>query len=98
MSGSKLRKEPPSPSFAPSSPRRLSPSPDPLGTRPLRIVASGAIFLNHTINVPAYPEENANIRAQAVTRLRGGSAAGTFRRRHPWVMIQLTFHTKHVYQ
>lgn len=76
MSGAKLRKDPPD-TTPTGSPRRGSPSPEnqrPLGQRPLRILASGVVFLNHTISVKDFPEEGSNTRAQTVVRLRGGAA------------------------
>ncbi|KAI5117948.1 hypothetical protein M0805_004713 [Coniferiporia weirii] len=44
-------------------------------TRPLRIVASGTLFLTHVLVLPAFPGEAAAARARSVTRSRGGSAA-----------------------
>jgi hypothetical protein len=43
--------------------------------RPLRVVSCGTLFLTHTLEVPSHPEPAAVIRAQSVTRSRGGSAA-----------------------
>jgi len=43
--------------------------------RPLRIVASGTLFLTHTLSLPTHPEPSSVIRASAVTRSRGGSAS-----------------------
>ncbi|KAL6310256.1 hypothetical protein BKA93DRAFT_721527 [Sparassis latifolia] len=43
--------------------------------RPLRIVASGTLFLTHTLLLPTHPEPNAITRAQSVNRSRGGSAS-----------------------
>lgn len=59
---------------------RKADSADPLfrdGHRPrnLRIVASGTLFLTHTITLPTYPVEASVVRARAVQRQRGGSAA-----------------------
>jgi sugar/nucleoside kinase (ribokinase family) len=76
MSGAKLRKDPPD--TPTGSPRRGSPSPEHQpspGPRPLRILASGVIFLNHTITVKDFPGQGSNTRAQAVVRLRGGAAS-----------------------
>ena len=42
--------------------------------RPLRIVASGTLFLTHTLSLPAYPAPSTVARAHAVSRVRGGSA------------------------
>lgn len=42
--------------------------------RPLRIVASGTLFLTHTLDLPCYPAPATAIRAQAVAKTRGGSA------------------------
>ncbi|KZT37809.1 hypothetical protein SISSUDRAFT_987164 [Sistotremastrum suecicum HHB10207 ss-3] len=39
-----------------------------------RVIASGTLFLIHTIRVPSFPYESAVVRAQSVTRRRGGSA------------------------
>lgn len=76
MSGNRLRKEG-SDHFA-SSVRGSSPAPDsPGASRPLRIVASGVMFITHTLNLPSYPEEGSNTRAQLVNRVRGGSAAAS---------------------
>ncbi|KAF8321361.1 hypothetical protein DL93DRAFT_2163634 [Clavulina sp. PMI_390] len=76
MSGpNKLRKESP----GNISPRAISPSSEfsPGHARPLRIVASGTLFITHTLTVDSYPSEHSNTRAQAVVRVRGGSAAAT---------------------
>ncbi|KAF8896333.1 hypothetical protein BD779DRAFT_1495265 [Infundibulicybe gibba] len=58
----KLRREPQDPSF-------LLPPP-----RPLRIVASGTLFLTHTLFVPCHPAPSTVVRAHAVEKVRGGSA------------------------
>ncbi|KAI0791311.1 hypothetical protein C8Q75DRAFT_757661 [Abortiporus biennis] len=43
--------------------------------RPLRIVASGTLFLTHTLSLPTYPEPASVVRAHSVSRSRGGSAS-----------------------
>lgn len=43
--------------------------------RPLRIVASGTLFLTHTLTVSSHPEPASVVRAHAVQRARGGSAS-----------------------
>ena len=43
--------------------------------RQLRIVASGTLFLTHTISVPTFPTESSVTRTRAIQRQRGGSAA-----------------------
>ncbi|KAI0076697.1 hypothetical protein K474DRAFT_1691267 [Panus rudis PR-1116 ss-1] len=43
--------------------------------RPLRIVASGTLFLTHTLELSSYPEQGSATRAKSVTRSRGGSAS-----------------------
>ncbi|KAH9931749.1 hypothetical protein B0H21DRAFT_699790 [Amylocystis lapponica] len=47
----------------------------PVLQRPLRIVASGTLFLTHTLSLPTHPEPSAVVRAQSVTRSRGGTAS-----------------------
>jgi hypothetical protein len=42
--------------------------------RPLRIIASGTLFLKHTIFVPCHPIPTSEIRAHSVEKVRGGSA------------------------
>ena len=42
--------------------------------RPLRIVASGTLFLTHTLSLPAHPTPGGAIRAHSVEKTRGGSA------------------------
>lgn len=41
--------------------------------RPMRIVASGTLFLTHTLTLPSFPSEASITRARTVTRTRGGS-------------------------
>lgn len=70
-------------SSSPISPR--SPSPhfsQAMAKKRLRIVASGTLFITHTVHVPSTGNENPNptgkttvLRAQSVSRNRGGSAA-----------------------
>lgn len=43
--------------------------------RPLRIVASGTLFLTHTLSVPTHPAPSTVVRAHSVTKSRGGSAS-----------------------
>ncbi|CAA7266996.1 unnamed protein product [Cyclocybe aegerita] len=42
--------------------------------RPLRIVASGTLFMTHTLSVPCHPAPSTVIRAHSVDKTRGGSA------------------------
>ena len=42
--------------------------------KPLRIVASGTLFLTHTLSVPCHPVPSTVIRAHSVEKVRGGSA------------------------
>lgn len=48
--------------------------PNPNFQRPLRIIASGTLFLTHTLSLPSHPEPSSVVRASSVTRSRGGSA------------------------
>ncbi|KAF9030991.1 hypothetical protein BDZ89DRAFT_1064314 [Hymenopellis radicata] len=43
--------------------------------RPLRIVASGTLFVTHTLTLPCYPAPSTVVRAHSVEKSRGGSAA-----------------------
>lgn len=43
--------------------------------RPLRIVASGTLFLTHSLSLPTHPEPSSVVRAHAVNTTRGGSAS-----------------------
>jgi sugar/nucleoside kinase (ribokinase family) len=43
--------------------------------RPLRIVASGTLFVTHTLALPTHPSPSTVIRAHAVSKSRGGSAS-----------------------
>ncbi|KAI8976378.1 hypothetical protein BD414DRAFT_517269 [Trametes punicea] len=43
--------------------------------RPLRVVASGTLFLTNNLGLPTYPAPNSVVRAHSVTRVRGGSAS-----------------------
>ena len=71
---SKLRKEPTHlRTSAPPSPSRESLS--PIGGGPLRVLASGVIFLTHNIELASFPGQGSNTRAQNVVRTRGGAAA-----------------------
>lgn len=104
MSGNKLRKDQGgnhSPGGHTMMGRGSSPSPESpgggsnSGNKPLRIVASGVIFVTHTLNVDSFPNENTNSRAQSVSRLRGGSAAATlsvlaqFSDATPWLIAPI---------
>ncbi|KAJ6619778.1 hypothetical protein B0H10DRAFT_1946594 [Mycena sp. CBHHK59/15] len=42
--------------------------------KPLRIVASGTLFLTHTLSLPCHPAPSTVVRAHSVTKSRGGSA------------------------
>ncbi|KAG6842350.1 hypothetical protein C0991_010640 [Blastosporella zonata] len=46
----------------------------PPQTRPLRIVASGTLFITHTLSLPAHPAPSSVVRAHSVEKRRGGSA------------------------
>ncbi|TBU44454.1 hypothetical protein BD309DRAFT_862239 [Dichomitus squalens] len=43
--------------------------------RPLRVVASGTLFLTNNLGLPTHPERNSVVRAHSVSRVRGGSAS-----------------------
>jgi hypothetical protein len=43
--------------------------------RPLRIVASGTLFLTHTLSLPFHPTPSSVTRAHSVDKTRGGSAS-----------------------
>ncbi|KAF7336647.1 Ribokinase-like protein [Mycena venus] len=47
----------------------------PVLWRPLRIVASGTLFLTHTLSLPTHPAPSTVVRAHSVTKTRGGSAS-----------------------
>ncbi|KAJ7475874.1 hypothetical protein FB451DRAFT_1245086 [Mycena latifolia] len=55
--------------------RRENPDAGPLPGRPLRIVASGTLFLTHTLSLPSHPAPSTVVRAHSVTKSRGGSAS-----------------------
>ena len=42
--------------------------------RPLRVVASGTLFVTHNLGLPTPPNPNSAVRAHSVSRVRGGSA------------------------
>ncbi|KAG6890119.1 hypothetical protein C0992_003072 [Termitomyces sp. T32_za158] len=42
--------------------------------KPLRIVASGTLFLTYTLSIPAHPAPSSVVRAHSVEKRRGGSA------------------------
>ncbi|EMD35967.1 hypothetical protein CERSUDRAFT_115915 [Gelatoporia subvermispora B] len=46
----------------------------PAVNRPLRIIASGTLFLTQTLSLPSYPPAGSVSRAHSVIRTRGGSA------------------------
>ncbi|RDX50715.1 hypothetical protein OH76DRAFT_1511689 [Lentinus brumalis] len=51
---------------------------DPEGAtaqRPLRVVASGTLFVTNNLGLPTYPDANSVVRAHSVSRDRGGSAS-----------------------
>ncbi|KAH8105348.1 hypothetical protein BXZ70DRAFT_920564 [Cristinia sonorae] len=48
---------------------------NPQFQRPLRIVASGTLFLTHTLTLGSHPEPSTVVRAHSVQRARGGSAS-----------------------
>ncbi|KAI0740157.1 hypothetical protein C8Q76DRAFT_640647 [Earliella scabrosa] len=43
--------------------------------RPLRVVASGTLFVTHNLGLPTHPDANSVVRAHSVSRDRGGSAS-----------------------
>ena len=43
--------------------------------RPLRIVASGTLFVTNNLGLPTHPDANSVVRAHTVSRVRGGSAS-----------------------
>ncbi|RDB26305.1 hypothetical protein Hypma_006584 [Hypsizygus marmoreus] len=43
--------------------------------KPLRIVASGTLFLTHTLSIPCHPAPSTVVRAHSVEKARGGSAS-----------------------
>ncbi|KAM5541620.1 hypothetical protein V8D89_004810 [Ganoderma adspersum] len=43
--------------------------------RPLRIVASGTLFITNNLGLPTHPDANSVVRAHTVSRVRGGSAS-----------------------
>ncbi|CAK5268424.1 unnamed protein product [Mycena citricolor] len=63
MSMAKLRKEQSNTSLSSTSGRGL------------RIVASGTLFLTHTLGLPVYPAPSTVARAHSVSKTRGGSAS-----------------------
>ena len=44
-------------------------------TRPLRIIASGTLFLTHALSLPHHPAPSGTVRAHEYTRTRNGSAS-----------------------
>ncbi|KAI0067413.1 hypothetical protein BV25DRAFT_1795548 [Artomyces pyxidatus] len=57
------------------SPSSFSPNLPPLQSqRPLRVLASGTLFLTHTLSLPTHPAPSSNLRANSYTRTRNGSA------------------------
>lgn len=55
--------------------KRRDNDPGSPSVRQLRVVASGTLFLTHTLSLYSYPEETSVVRAQAVQSSRGGSAS-----------------------
>ncbi|THV07443.1 hypothetical protein K435DRAFT_772751 [Dendrothele bispora CBS 962.96] len=47
----------------------------PSYSKPLRIVASGTLFLTHTLSIPSHPAPSTVVRAHSVVKTRGGSAS-----------------------
>jgi pfkB family carbohydrate kinase len=47
----------------------------PLLHRTLRIIASGTLFLTHTLSLPTHPSPSTVVRAHSVTKTRGGAAS-----------------------
>ena len=43
--------------------------------RPLRVVASGTLFVTNNLGLPTHPDANSVVRAHSVSRDRGGSAS-----------------------
>jgi hypothetical protein len=60
----RLRRE-----FRDDSQQHFSPA-----AKQLRIVASGTLFLTHTLSLPCHPAPSTVIRAHSVDKARGGSA------------------------
>ncbi|KDQ17383.1 hypothetical protein BOTBODRAFT_605486 [Botryobasidium botryosum FD-172 SS1] len=61
----------------------------------IRIIATGTIFLTQTLNIQAFPQQGSVIRAQTVTRERGGAAANAlsvltqFEGTEAWIMAPI---------
>lgn len=57
--------------------RRDGPDMQPISPvrRPLRIVASGTLFVTHTLSLPVHPTPSSVTRAHSVEKTRGGSAS-----------------------
>ncbi|KAF9003966.1 hypothetical protein BDQ17DRAFT_467964 [Cyathus striatus] len=47
----------------------------PPAVKPLRIVASGTLFLTHTFSLPSHPTPSSVVRAHSVEKARGGPAS-----------------------
>lgn len=65
-------------SFIPAMARLRRDTQDSAGMtlqRPLRVVASGTLFLTNNLALPTHPEPNSVVRAHSVLRVRGGSAS-----------------------
>ena len=43
--------------------------------RPLRVVASGTLFITNNLGLPTHPDPNSAVRAHSVSRVRGGPAS-----------------------
>ncbi|KAF8656182.1 hypothetical protein AX16_002622 [Volvariella volvacea WC 439] len=54
--------------------RRDNNEPIQPAVKPLRIMASGTLFLTHTLSLPSYPGPSSVVRAHSVEKTRGGSA------------------------
>ncbi|KAI1789869.1 hypothetical protein LXA43DRAFT_892113 [Ganoderma leucocontextum] len=50
-------------------------SPRLTSQRPLRIVASGTLFVTNNLGLPTHPDPNSVVRAHTVSRVRGGSSS-----------------------
>ena len=48
---------------------------NPATIRKLRIVASGTLFVTHTLSLAAFPTEGSVVRSRNVSKTRGGSVA-----------------------
>lgn len=93
----KLKKPGPDLYGPPRSPRSPLPSSyiRDASKNPFRIVATGTIFLTHTISIATFAREGSNVRAQTVVRHRGGAAAASlsviaqFGGTQPWLIAPI---------